>query len=87
MTELEGNKEVIFEHDSWYLAFEQYVNENFLEADDQLPAYPMSEAFFREKLTQFLFSPSGAKFMREFVFNGTIKCGEPAPDVSVRFAG
>ena len=51
MTELEGNKEVIFEHDSWYLAFEQYVNENFLETDNQLPAYPMSEAFFKEKLT------------------------------------
>ena len=49
--------------------------------------YVICEAFFKEKLTQFLFSPSGAKFMREFVFDGTIKCGEPAPDVSVRFAG
>ena len=84
MAELAGNKEVIFEHESWYHSFEQYVNENFLEADHQLPEYAMSEAFFKDKLTQFLFSPSGAKFMKEFVFNGTIKCGEPAPDVEVR---
>ena len=38
---------------------------------------------FDALLTQFLFSPSGAKFMRDFYFDGELECGKPAPPIKV----
>ena len=34
---------------------------------------------FQERLSHFLFSPTGAKYRPMFKFDGTLVCGQPAP--------
>ena len=70
-----------------YPGFEDYVNENFLPDSIKLPegSKNISDSFFRQKLTQYLFSPQGAKFKDWFQFENGDKpvCGEEAPIVKV----
>ena len=52
--------DIIPELSSWYPAFKEYLNTNFLSQDQSLPNgpnYNMTHGFFQEKLTQFLVSP------------------------------
>ncbi len=66
------------------------MNDNFLPDSVKLPdgAQNISDLFFRQKLTQYLFSPHGARYKNWFQFeNQTLPvCGEPAPAVKVRFS-
>ena len=72
-----------------------YVNK-FKKTNDSFEDLMDSEEYFRDKLTQFLFSPKGAIFQvlgfkyipitksffqPNFWFSEPLKCGEPAPDV------
>ena len=43
----------------------------------------MTEKEFRGKLSQFLFSPSGAKYKPQFKFSGELQCGKDSPPVIV----
>ena len=84
---MESNPAVVPEISAWFPAFDEYVTQNFLPADAKsVTEANITREFFDEKLAQFLFSPSGAKFMEKFVFEDgdKIKCGEPAPRVLVR---
>lgn len=84
--QFKSHPEIIPELDSWYPAFKDYLNTNFLAGDAQIPSgpnYNMTSPFFQEKLTQFLVSPNGAKFMNQFQFDGPFVCGEPAPEVKL----
>ena len=69
----------LVEFDSWYIGFEKYLLEYFVDSDKEL--FSMSEEFFREKLARYLYSPSGGKFRHLFEFDGDIRCGQPAPRV------
>eukprot|EP00095_Tigriopus_kingsejongensis_P003657 maker-scaffold11_size778918-snap-gene-1.12 protein:Tk03657 transcript:maker-scaffold11_size778918-snap-gene-1.12-mRNA-1 annotation:"hypothetical protein DAPPUDRAFT_306990" len=75
--------DIIFSFDSWYPEFESYLNDYFLQPDEAIPDHPISEEFFNEKLTQFLFSPIGAQHMNKFQFAEPIACGTDAPKVLV----
>jgi len=66
--------------DSWYLDFKKYVNSNF---DAGLPNKTMDEEEFRNKSTQFLYSPSGSKHRLLLKFNDTIVCGQPSPKIEM----
>lgn len=77
----QNRTDIIFSVDSWYHDFEDYLNNNFLDPQHPLPNHPISEVMFHEKLTQFLFSPSGAKHMNKFKFENEIKCGVPSSKV------
>lgn len=81
----QNRTDIIFSVDSWYHDFEDYLNNNFLDPQHPLPNHPISEVMFHEKLTQFLFSPSGAKHMNKFKFENEIKCGVPSSKVMVSF--
>ena len=43
----------------------------------------ITEEYFLEKLTQFLFSPRGAKYKNQFKFSSKLSCGKLAPSVLV----
>lgn len=64
----------------WHTGFRDYVNK-FKKTNDSFEDLMDSEEYFRDKLTQFLFSPKGAIFQPNFWFSEPLKCGEPAPDV------
>lgn len=88
LTEEFQSQNIFISHfESWYPEFEGYVNENFLPDNYKLPgaAKNISQQFFNEKITQYLFSPRGAKFKSDFVFDNatTLKCGDPAPKIQV----
>ena len=42
----------------------------------------LNEDFFMEKLTQFLFSPGGAKYKNQFKFSSSLECGSRGKNVS-----
>jgi len=64
----------------WHTGFRDYVNK-FKKSDDSFEVLISNETYFRDKFTQFLFSPKGAIFQPNFWFSEPLKCGEPAPDV------
>jgi len=64
----------------WHPAFRDYVNK-FKKSDEPFEILIRNETFFREKFTQFLYSPRGGIFQPNFWFSEPLKCGEPAPDV------
>ena len=72
-----------------YPDFEEYVNTNFMPESIKLPdgSKNMSDLFFRQKLTQYLYSPLGAKYKAWFQFENKADpvCGEPSPIIKVRF--
>ena len=43
----------------------------------------ISENEFNTYLTKFLFTPSGSKYQKMFRFDGDLKCGQPAPPITV----
>jgi len=64
----------------WHPAFRDYVNK-FKKSDQPFETLISNETFFREKFTQFLYSPRGGIFQPNFWFSEPLKCGSPAPDV------
>ena len=74
--------------DPWYTGFEKYLLDNYLDNVDDL--YHVREEFFHEKLTQYLFSPKGGRYLHLFEFdfdygNETeLACGQIAPRVKVK---
>jgi hypothetical protein len=79
------------EFDPWYPGFEKYLRDYYVDSLEEIDS--MSDDFFNEKLTQYLFSPSGGKcrHLFEFANNGSeteLRCGKAAPKVimsSMRF--
>jgi len=66
---------------SWHYGFRDYVNK-FKKSEEPFETLISDPTYFREKFTQFLFSPKGASFQPNFEFASPgLKCGEPAPDV------
>ena len=64
----------------WDQAFKDYVNKIKRE-EEPFEELIKNETYFREKFTQFLFSPRGGIFQANFWFSSDLVCGEPAPDV------
>jgi len=65
---------------SWHGPFRDYVNK-FKKSNASFEVLLQNETFFREKFTQFLYSPRGAIFQPSFWFSEELRCGDPAPDV------
>ncbi len=83
VSSMESRPDAVSSVESWVPRFLRFVEENF---DPRPPGETAAdeEDSFRRRLTQFLFSPGGAVFMKKFVFSGELRCGQPAPDVLVR---
>lgn len=75
--------EYLVDFDPWYPGFEKYLLDNYVRSIDEIDN--ASEDFFNEKLTQYLFSPSGGKYRHHFKFENhtQLKCGQIAPKVIV----
>jgi hypothetical protein len=72
--------------DPWYPGFEKYLQDYYVDSLEEIDS--MSDDFFNEKLTQYLFSPGGGKYRHlfEFAENETeLTCGKAAPKVIVSF--
>ena len=83
VTRLEGETGILSRVDSWLTGFRTYVQENELvEGPDWLAGLRMGDGrqFYRV-LTQFLFSPSGARYRGNFNFMSDLVCGEAASPV------
>ena len=75
--------------DSWWTEFKQFLSEKYRIVDWKkhlLDKYKstgdkMWNRRFYTLLSEFLFTPVGAKYQETFVLNGTLTCGSPSPEV------
>jgi len=68
--------------DSWYTKFKTYTEENDLvDGKHWFDVFREDKTKFYRILTQFLFSPSGAKYRGSFNFMSDLVCGEAASQV------
>ena len=84
MVSLKAETSVVSKIDPWVLQFREFlktVNSSSSHAKEQRGIDASSE--FHENLSHFLFSPLGAKYRSLFKFNGSLTCGQPAPQVIV----
>ena len=51
--------------------------------DDNVDWSSLTEEFFMRKLTQFLFSPRGARYKTQFKFSSSLECGSGSSDPRV----
>ena len=58
----EKSDEYLVNFDPWYQPFEKYMMDNFVDSLEDLDN--IDDEKFNEKLTQFLFSPSGGRYRR-----------------------
>ena len=77
---LEAREDILREVDSWTTAYSAWMaTTGFLPSNSSLAELPTT--MFRKTLTQFLFSPAGAKYQPKFTFSKPLECGVDAPDV------
>ena len=78
--------------DSWTFKFTEYYNKHFVSNVENmktsdisfLPNKILSEQEFRDKFTQFLYSPTGSLYRAKFLFEyDSLSCGNPAPDLEL----
>jgi predicted RND superfamily exporter protein len=67
----------------WHRAFRDYVNK-FKPENATFEDLITNKTYFKEKFTQFLFSPKGGIYQPNFWFSSKLVCGEPAPDVQLQ---
>ena len=80
MKVLEGREDILREVDSWTTAYSAWmIKSDLWPPNSSLSQLPKS--LFRETLTQFLYSPTGAKYQARFTFSKPLECGLDAPDI------
>ena len=75
--------------DSWWAEFKKFLLEKYRIVDwkkQLLDKYKSTgekkkDRSFYALLSEFLFTPIGAKYQDHFVLNGTLACGSPSPEV------
>jgi len=75
---LEEQTDIIKDVDSWHREYKKFVEES-----ETVDWENISEDYFLQKLTQFLYSPRGAKYKTQFKFSSNLQCGQLAPSVLV----
>merc|ERR1719334_737019 len=79
---LEKETDILSSVDSWYTKFKNYTEENDLvDGKHWFDVFRDDKMTFYRILTQFLFSPSGAKYRGSFNFMNDLVCGEAASQV------
>ncbi len=84
-----GSEKYLNEFDPWYPGFEDYMYNNFVSRDKYENLSALPDSLFLEKLSQYLVSPTGAKYASLLAFENDAKleCGKPAPKPTVRNSG
>eukprot|EP00092_Neocalanus_flemingeri_P040503 GFUD01044108.1.p1 GENE.GFUD01044108.1~~GFUD01044108.1.p1 ORF type:complete len:1044 (-),score=198.42 GFUD01044108.1:97-3228(-) len=75
---LEEQSDIIKYVDSWHREYKK-----FAEEAEEVDWENITEEYFLKKLTQFLYSPRGAKYKNQFKFSSNLECGQLAPSVLV----
>ena len=79
---LEAREDILRDVDSWTTAYSAWmIRSDLWTSNSSLSQMP--ESLFRETLTQFLYSPTGAKYQARFTFSKPLECGLEAPDVQL----
>merc|ERR1711892_1406909 len=82
VSRLEQVTAILSSVNAWYTDFKKYTEENDLvDGKHWFEVFREDQLKFYRILTQFLFSPSGAKFRGSFNFMGDLVCGEAASEV------
>eukprot|EP00095_Tigriopus_kingsejongensis_P012251 snap_masked-scaffold472_size162276-processed-gene-0.4 protein:Tk12251 transcript:snap_masked-scaffold472_size162276-processed-gene-0.4-mRNA-1 annotation:"hypothetical protein DAPPUDRAFT_306990" len=77
---LKNETEIVSSVDSWFSGFKDYMEKNDL-VQDFFETFHVNNTEFYFRLTQFLFSPNGAKYRTNFQFDQNIICGQESPSV------
>ncbi len=67
--------------DCWWTPFKKFAR--LRNGAAVLPA-GKDDPVWSHLLSDFLFSPTGFRYQKDLVFNGTLECGEAAPDLLVK---
>lgn len=78
--ELSRQTDIIDNVDSWTTNFARYIRISSPKKES-VKNLMKNETFFNEKLSQFLYSPSGGKYRDIFRFDGELQCGKASPRV------
>jgi len=70
VTELNGATDIVASVDSWWTALNSSLPKDRSNVTHEL---------FNQKLTQFLYGPTGFKYRDNFEFTSELSCGQPAP--------
>merc|ERR1712156_445503 len=83
VSRLEEETSILTNVDSWYRKFKEYSVKNNLvnQTHDFFDVFREDKSRFYSILTQFLFSPSGAKYRGNFNFMRELVCGEAASEI------
>jgi len=71
---------VVADVDSWWSAFKLFFSNKTMSA---VAAEEEDFSVFSQRLSEFLFSKSGAKYKAEIRVEGNLTCGEPTPPIKV----
>jgi len=74
---LSNQTDIIDNVDSWTTHFIDYTKKLNLPT----PFHQNNETIFKEKLTQFFYSPRGSKYRQQFKFEADPVCGKIAPEI------
>ena len=82
VNELKNQTDIITSVDSWLSDFRPYVEDNQL-VKGTLDPYNIDARDLFYRLTQFLYSSSGAKYTKNFHFDSPLTCGTESPQIKV----
>lgn len=79
---LEEETDIVTNVDSWLGQFRSYVTDNKL-IQGYLDLKNMTDIEFFYRLTQFLYSPTGSKYRKNFHFGSNLVCGLNSPPIKL----
>ena len=82
VNELKNQTDIITSVDSWLSDFRPYVEDNQL-VKGTLDPYNIDARDLFYRLTQFLYSSSGAKYTKNFHFDSPLTCGLESPQIKL----
>uniref|UniRef100_A0AAG5CW11 SSD domain-containing protein n=2 Tax=Anopheles atroparvus TaxID=41427 RepID=A0AAG5CW11_ANOAO len=78
--ELENRTDILHSVSSWVTPFQDFVYTHY---DKDIAVDTLSDSNFRKYLTKFLFSYEGGRYQMNIKFADKLKCGQPAPNITV----
>ncbi|KAK3928566.1 Patched domain-containing protein 3 [Frankliniella fusca] len=66
----------------WWSGFQRYVA---VHNNKDIRTDILSDQDFKQSLSDFLFSPTGARYQKNFKFSEILVCGKPAPNITVSY--
>ncbi|PNF27986.1 hypothetical protein B7P43_G14201 [Cryptotermes secundus] len=80
LTQFKKEENIIKNLEEWYSGFRYYVNRNI---GKDIATDILSDDEFSTYISKYLFSPIGSKHQKNFRFDGHLRCGQPAPPITV----